>query len=105
MDESALRERLRAGGLEAASWSNGPGDVYAAHDHAYDKVLVCVRGGITFHLGGIGRDVVLDPGDRLDLPAATGHAATVGSAGVTCLEAHLPAGTLDGMVRHRQGSW
>lgn len=105
MDEAGLRERLRAGGLAAASWSNGPGDVYAAHDHPYDKVLVCVRGGITFHLDGIGRDVALDPGDRLDLPAATGHAATVGSAGVTCLEAHLPAGTLGDVARRPHGTW
>ncbi len=105
MDERALRERLRSGGLDAGSWSNGPGDVYAAHDHAYDKVLVCVRGGITFHLGGLGRDVVLDPGDRLDLPATTDHAATVGRDGVTCLEAHLPAGTLGGVALRPRGSW
>lgn len=100
-----MRQRLRADGMDAGSWSNGPRDTYAAHDHPYDKVLVCVRGGITFHLGGAGQDVALDPGDRLDLPAATGHAATVGSSGVTCLEAHLPAGTLGAVARRPHGSW
>jgi hypothetical protein len=29
----------------------------------------------------------MKPGDRLDLPARTLHAATVGPEGVTCLEA------------------
>jgi hypothetical protein len=33
-------------------------------------------------------------GDRLDLPAETLHAALVGDNGVTCFEAHLPAGSL-----------
>ena len=33
-------------------------------------------------------------GDRLDLPAGTRHDALVGPTGVTCLEAHLPAGSL-----------
>ena len=32
-------ERLRAEGLDASSWGNGPGHVYAEHRHGYDKVL------------------------------------------------------------------
>jgi len=37
------------------SWSNGPGDRYAAHTHNYEKVLYCVDGAITFALEGEGR--------------------------------------------------
>jgi hypothetical protein len=47
------------------------------------------------------QDVRLEVGERLDLPAGTTHAATVGAAGVTCLEAHLPAGTLAPLPQHR----
>ena len=47
----------------------------------------------------------LDAGDRLELPAGTSHAALVGPAGVTCLEAHLPAGSLAGVRRCATGSW
>ena len=72
--------------------------MYAAHSHGYDKVLVATPGSITFHLVDIGRDVTLNEGDRLDLPAGTTHGATVGSAGVECLEAHLPAGSLQAGV-------
>jgi quercetin dioxygenase-like cupin family protein len=85
---------LRDEGLAPYSWSNAPGDRYAAHSHDYDKVLVAAAGSITFHLTEQSRDVVLKQGDRLELPAATVHAATVGPDGVTCLEAHLPAGSL-----------
>jgi hypothetical protein len=36
----------------------------------------------------------------LDLPADTLHGADVGSGGVTCLEAHLPAGALPAEPTH-----
>ena len=100
-----LAARLAAEGLNASGWGNGPGDTYAAHSHGYDKVLVATSGSITFHLVDIGRDVTLDAGDRLDLPAGTTHAATVGSAGVQCLEAHLPAGSLPADPRHLRAGW
>jgi quercetin dioxygenase-like cupin family protein len=94
LSSAELEARLRAEGLDPRSWGNGPGDRYAAHSHVYDKVLVCAAGSITFHLVELGRDVELAVGERLELPAGTSHAATVGPRGVTCLEAHLPAGTL-----------
>jgi uncharacterized protein YjlB len=99
-----LLARLRAQRLEPSSWSNGPGDRYAAHQHGYDKVLVAARGSITFHLvdpATDAQDLTLSTGERLDLPAGTAHAATVGPDGVTCLEAHLDAGALAGAPRHR----
>jgi quercetin dioxygenase-like cupin family protein len=94
LSASAFAAALRAEGLEPYSWSNAPGDRYTAHSHDYDKVLVAVAGSITFHLTDLSRDVVLATADRLELPAGTVHAATVGAHGVTCLEAHLPAGSL-----------
>jgi quercetin dioxygenase-like cupin family protein len=96
-----LRRRLRDEGLEPQTWGNGAGDTYAEHEHDYDKVLVATEGSITFHLRAEGRDLSLDAGERLELPAGTAHAATVGPRGVTCLEAHLPAGSLTRPARHR----
>jgi uncharacterized protein YjlB len=105
MSQGDLRERLGEEGLDPAAWSNGPHDHYAAHEHGYDKVLVCERGSIRFGLPDLGRSTDLQLGDRLDLPAGTRHDADVGPGGVTCLEAHVPAGTL-GALRHRPaGSW
>ena len=86
-------------------WSNGPGDRYAAHDHGYDKVIAVERGSIRFGLPATGGAIDLAAGDRLELPAGTAHDALVGEAGVACLEAHLPAGSLAGLARHPAGTW
>lgn len=103
MGEQALRDRLAGEGLRAQTWGNGPFDAYGEHRHAYDKVLVAASGSITFHLPELGRDVTLATDDRLELPAGTLHGASVGAAGVTCLEAHLPAGSLEPTPHHRPG--
>jgi uncharacterized protein YjlB len=97
--------RLRDEGLAASPWSNGPGDRYGAHEHGYDKVIVVERGSIVFGLPDDGRSVQLEAGDRLELPAGTRHDAVVGSSGVTCLEAHLPAGRFSGVTRRAAGDW
>ena len=100
-----LEARLRAEGLDPGAWSNGPHDRYAAHRHDYDKVLVCASGSIRFGLPDRGDSVELLPGDRLELPAGTAHDAVVGSAGVTCLEAHVPSGRLGALSRAAAGEW
>ena len=105
MDAPDLAGRLRAEGLEPGPWSNGPGDRYAPHQHDYDKVLVCAAGSIRFGLPARGITVDLSVGDRLDMPAGTRHDAIVGSGGVTCLEAHLPAGSLPELRRRSAGTW
>jgi quercetin dioxygenase-like cupin family protein len=98
-------DRLRAEGLDPGAWSNGPGDRYGAHEHAYDKVIVVADGSIDFGLPASGEVVRLATGDRLELPAGTAHDAIVGPDGVTCLEAHRPTGTLAGLARRDAGSW
>jgi quercetin dioxygenase-like cupin family protein len=91
--------------MDPSSWSNGPGDRYAPHRHDYDKVLVVSTGSVRFGLPGSGDAVDLEVGDRLDLPAGTTHDAVVGPSGVTCLEAHLPAGSMASPHRRAAGSW
>lgn len=100
-----LATRLRREGLHPHAWGNGPGERYGAHDHPYDKVIVVERGSIRFGLPATGEAVELAVGDRLDLPAGTSHDAIVGSAGVSCLEAHLPAGGLAACVPRAAGTW
>ena len=84
-DARALAEAaFAAEGLQPSTWSNAPGFVYAKHEHPYHKVLFCIAGSIVFHTDD--GDVSLEQGQRLDLPPHTRHAATVGPAGVTCME-------------------
>lgn len=74
-------------GCEAPrSWANGPGDRYGRHRHDAHKVLFCLQGSIVFHTDD--GDLELMAGDRLDLPAGTAHAATVGPSGCECIEAY-----------------
>jgi len=98
-------QRLRDQGLRPGGWGNGPGERYAAHDHAYDKIIAVERGSIRFGLPGTRESIELAAGDRLDLPAGTIHDAVVGPIGVACLEAHLPAGTLEGPIHRASGTW
>ena len=86
--EGELAARMRAQGLSPHGWGNAPGDTYARHEHSYEKVLYCVRGGIVFHTDT--GDIELGPGDRMVLPPHTPHAATVGAEGVRCIEAPRP---------------
>ncbi len=90
-EEPPTREDLenifRKEGLTPSWWSNGPGDRYSTHSHAYHKVLYCAHGSIRFTLEATGEAVELAPGDRLDLSPGTPHSAVVGPQGVTCVEA------------------
>lgn len=83
---ATVARRLREEGVEPYAWSNGPGDRYAAHDHAYEKVLMCAAGSIVFRVGPEEDAVELRPGDGFVLPAGTRHSAEVGLMGCTCLE-------------------
>jgi quercetin dioxygenase-like cupin family protein len=87
-DEMIIRRRMAEEGLRPYRWSNGPGDVYAAHTHSYHKVIYVVEGSITFGLPDWGEEFELEAGDRLELPPGTRHDAVVGPQGVVCLEAH-----------------
>ena len=80
----SIEERLRAEADDVYEWSNGPGDRYARHSHAYTKILYCVSGSIEFSLDD--RVIQLHAGDRMVLSAGTPHAATVGPHGCACVE-------------------
>ena len=105
MSASELTARMREQGLDPGPWSNGPLDRYSPHGHDYDKVLVWAAGSIRFGLPDRGVTIALEVGDRLDLPAGTRHDAGVGRDGVTCLEAHLPAGSVPELRRRAAGTW
>ena len=88
---AAAEERLRGLGVSPHAWSSGPGDRYAAHEHATTKLLVCAEGSITFLIGPEAEPVELKAGEGMVLPAGVRHAAVVGPRGCTCLEGHRPA--------------
>jgi mannose-6-phosphate isomerase-like protein (cupin superfamily) len=86
---SELQAQLIKEGLFPYDWSNAPGDTYAPHVHDYDKVIVVVRGSITWSLPESNQTFETHAGDRIELPRGTWHAAQVGPQGVVCLEGHI----------------
>ena len=84
-DPTSVERQLRGEARDVYGWSNGPGDRYEQHSHAYHKLLYCTRGSIDFMLGD-GRTLTLRAGDRMVLPAGTRHAALVGPDGCACVE-------------------
>jgi len=86
VDKEAIRSILEIEAHGVHTWSNGPGYFYAPHSHSYKKILYCLSGSITFHLIDQNVDVVLMPGDRMELEPYTLHSAKVGSEGVVCIE-------------------
>ncbi|MGD0019479.1 MAG: cupin [Candidatus Limnocylindrales bacterium] len=105
IDRVSVEKRMRDQGLEPAAWSNLPEERFEAHTHDYDKIVVVVEGSITFGMPGYGVGFMLGPGERLDLPAHVRHDAVVGPKGVSCLEAHLPAGTIGTRAKGRGYRW
>jgi quercetin dioxygenase-like cupin family protein len=105
IDRATIEKRMLDQGLVASAWSNLPGERFDEHTHEYDKVVVVVEGSITFGMPGYGVGFMLGPGERLDLPAEVRHDAVVGPKGVTCLEAHVPAGTVGSRAKGRGYRW
>jgi quercetin dioxygenase-like cupin family protein len=87
LDDQAILDAFTRERLSPHRWSNGPGDTYAPHSHAYHKVLYCLRGSIVFRLTATGEEIELHAGDRLDIDPQTEHSAIVGTEGVECIEA------------------
>jgi quercetin dioxygenase-like cupin family protein len=84
-----LQTQLLKEGLFPYDWANAPGDTYAPHVHDYDKVIVVVRGSITWILPEMNQSLETCAGDRIELPRGMIHAAEVGPQGVECLEGHI----------------
>lgn len=86
-NESMLYQQMVSEGLEPYKWSSNPQDIFPAHEHNYEKVIMIVAGSITFGFPIEGEPTTLFPGDRLDLPPGVMHNAVAGKNGVVCLEA------------------
>lgn len=84
--EDELRRRLEERGYRVWRHVYPPGTRFPEHTHDVDKIDAVVSG--RFRMTAEGRDVVLEPGDWLAVPADTVHAAeVVGDESVVSLDA------------------
>jgi quercetin dioxygenase-like cupin family protein len=72
-----LRQALIGEGFVISEWFDPAGTIYPVHVHEYPEARVVVRGYLRVGLPETGEELVLGPGDRLDLPANTPHWADV----------------------------
>lgn len=70
-----LQRMLQSEGLECELYADSPGTKYGRHKHPFDDFIVIVSGKMKIITDT--QEWTLKPGDRLDLPANTSHAAVV----------------------------
>jgi quercetin dioxygenase-like cupin family protein len=86
LTEAALRKCIEDRGFVVTRYVYPPGTRFAAHSHGSDKIDAVLSG--RFRLGLGTRDVVLEAGDRLFVPAGVVHTAeVVGDEAVVSLDA------------------
>lgn len=75
LSEGAMREKLRAEGYSVTRYVFSPGTVFDYHDHGVSKKDSILSGKFLFRMRG--QDVVLGPGDMIEVPAGELHYAEV----------------------------
>ena len=86
VSETALRSRLEARGYVVSRYTYPPGTEFPDHTHGVDKVDAVLSG--TFQIVLEGDEVVLSPGDAVEVPLGAVHrAAVVGDEPVVSLDA------------------
>jgi quercetin dioxygenase-like cupin family protein len=70
-----IRRRLEDEGMRTAWYSEVPGVVFPDHQHVFKESRWVLAGHLRIEAAG--RDYVLAPGDRIDLPPLTPHRAEV----------------------------
>lgn len=78
-----LRHALQTEGLAFLEWTDAPGTIYPAHTHPFVQVRMILQGQLRIGLPETGEEIVLGPGDRLDLPPQLPHWEEVGGAQAT----------------------
>ena len=86
LSEAAMRKRLEAEGYSVSRYTYPPGTYFSAHTHEVGKKDTVLRGRLK--IGAEGKEVVLEPGDMIEIPAGTAHTAEViGADAVVSLDA------------------
>ncbi len=72
-----LERRLKAEGLQPYRYSDPPGTTYPPHRHRSREVRWLLCGRMRVRLSGGDGEIVLAPGDRLDLPPGVEHTVVI----------------------------
>lgn len=75
LTEAALRAKLERLGYSATRYVYPPGTYFSDHSHSTDKMDAVVSG--RFRMAMEGREIILEAGDMLAVPAGVVHSAEV----------------------------
>jgi quercetin dioxygenase-like cupin family protein len=75
LTEGAMRERLETLGYRVARYVYPPGTFFPEHRHDEDKIDAVLSGRFRMTMGG--SEVVLERGDRVEVPRGVPHSAEV----------------------------
>lgn len=84
---SNITRQMKKEGLRPYMWTNMANHRYGVRSHGYDKVLYVVDGSIELSFPDLGQQLIMRPGDRVDVPAGVRHGTIVGNKGACCVEA------------------
>ena len=86
VSEATLRERFEQRGYAVSRYTYSPGTYFPDHTHDVDKIDAVLSG--TFRIVLEGEEVVLGPGDSVEVPRGAVHSAeVVGDEPVVSLDA------------------
>ena len=92
LSEQAIRRRLEAEGYAVTRYVYPPATVFPDHTHPVDKKDSVLRG--RFKISAEGREIIMQAGDMVEIPAGTVHAARVlGDEPVVSFDATRPSST------------
>lgn len=80
--EEELLARIESSRISTERWAATEYEVFVDKLILKDTTLWCVEGSMTFKV--INREIVLQAGDRLDIPAHTSYQAIAGLSGAVC---------------------
>ena len=86
--EEELLQMFEAKKITSQRWSAESDKKFAPVVNALDKKLWCAEGSIIYTIDG--RNISLQAGDALDIPAYTVHAALGGFSGCAVYESPVP---------------
>ena len=67
-DSQTLHEALQAEELSILEWTDRPGTIYPVHTHPFAEVRMVVSGRLRVGLPETGEEIILEAGDRIDVP-------------------------------------
>ena len=91
MEKEKYKKQLAAEGFKHVfEWTDAPDTEYKEHAHKDRVSFFLVEGGLSMTLGG--KTIIIQVGERMDVPVGVKHTATIGPHGCTFIVGEMIEG-------------